>query len=154
AAYPVLNRDPAYPDPFFQRQRFGFALGGPIRRDRAFFFFDWERNDQRGVIATTLAADFAHLSRLTTSPLVGNQASLRLDGHLSNTHTAFLRYSHDGGRSFGPPVDQPNTYPSYWTHQRVWADQSMFGLTSVLRPTVVNDLRFSYFFVSSSQLPA
>jgi hypothetical protein len=33
SAYPVLLRDPANPDPFFQRQQFGTALGGPIRRD-------------------------------------------------------------------------------------------------------------------------
>src|SRR5262249_21226603 len=61
---------------------------------------------------------------------------------------------HEGSRGFGPPVNQTNTYPSYWTQQLGWADQSIFGLTSVLRPTLVNDLRFSYFFVSSSQLPA
>jgi hypothetical protein len=38
AAYPALNRDPANADPFFQRRQFGFALGGPIQRDRFFFF--------------------------------------------------------------------------------------------------------------------
>ena len=31
AAYPALQRDPNNPDPFFQRQQFGFAVGGPIR---------------------------------------------------------------------------------------------------------------------------
>src|SRR5215831_19954039 len=44
SAYPALNRDPANPDPFFQRRQFGFALGGPVRRDRVFFFGNWERN--------------------------------------------------------------------------------------------------------------
>src|SRR5262249_20876667 len=48
-AYPALNRDPANPDPFFQRRQFGGALGGPIRRDRIFYFGNWERNDQRAV---------------------------------------------------------------------------------------------------------
>jgi hypothetical protein len=48
AAYPALNREPTNPDPFFQRRQFGFALGGPIRRDRVFFFGNWERNEQRG----------------------------------------------------------------------------------------------------------
>lgn len=153
AAYPALNRDPANPDPFFQRRQFGFALGGPISRDRFFFFGNYERNEQRGVVATTLLVpEFAHLSRITPSPYFGNQLSLRLDGRLSRSHTAFIRYSHDGVRAFGPPTPQPNAYPSFWTRQPAWADQSILGLTSVFRDTLVNDLRFSYFYVSSSQV--
>ncbi len=38
AAYPALNRDQSNPDPFFQRQQFGFSLGGPIRRNQIFYF--------------------------------------------------------------------------------------------------------------------
>ncbi|MGH8247980.1 MAG: hypothetical protein ACREUU_16280, partial [Gammaproteobacteria bacterium] len=153
AAYPALKREPANPDPFFQRRQFGFALGGPIRRDRVFFFGNYERNEQRGVVATTLLTpEFAHLNRITPSPYFGNQLSLRLDGRLSNKHTGFIRYSHDGVRAFGPPTTQPNAYPSFWTRQPAWADQSILGLTSVFRDTLVNDLRFSYFYVSSSQV--
>src|SRR5262249_29788074 len=47
AAYPALKRDPTNADPFFRRQQFGFALGGPLRRDRIFYFGAWERNDQQ-----------------------------------------------------------------------------------------------------------
>ena len=54
AAYPALNRDPSHPDPFFQRRQFGLAAGGAVRRDRAFFFGSWERNEQRGAVATTI----------------------------------------------------------------------------------------------------
>ena len=154
AAYPALNRDPADPDPFFQRRQFGFALGGPIRRDRVFFFANWERNEQRGVASTTLAGDFARLSGNTSSPTFGNQATVRLDARLSDLHTAFLRHSHDGYRAFGPAITQVNASPSNWFGTLAWADQSLLGLTSVFHPTVVNDLRFSYFFVSSSTVPA
>ena len=151
SAYPALNRDPANPDPFFQRRQFGFALGGPIRRDRVFFFGNWERNEQRGVSTTTLTGDFARLSGITASPLFGDQASVRFDGLLSNRHTAFIRYSHDGTRAFGPATNQSNAYESTWLRQLAWADQSLLGLTSLLRPTLINDVRFSYFFLSSSK---
>jgi hypothetical protein len=161
AAYPALSRNPADPDPFFQRRQFGFALGGPIRRDRIFFFGNWERNEQRGVVDTNLAApDFAQLSRVTPSPLFGDQASLRLDGRISDAQTVFIRHSHDGSRAVGPitfassAIGPTNGYPSTWSRQSAWADQSLLGLTSVMRPTLVNEFRFSYFFISSSIVPA
>jgi hypothetical protein len=161
AAYPALARDPASPDPFFQRRQFGLALGGPLSRDRVFFFGNWERNEQRGVIDTNLVGpDFAHFSGVTPSPLFGDLLSFRLDGRISNTHTAFVRYSHDGSRSIGPltfasnAISLNNGMPSTWPRQLAWADQSILGLTSVFRPALVNDLRFSYFFISSSVVPA
>jgi hypothetical protein len=154
SAYPALNRDPETPDPFFQRRQFGFALGGPIRHDRLFFFGNWDRNEQRGVVSRTLVGDFAPLSGITPSPTFGNLASLRLDAALSTAHTAFLRFSHDGYRSFAPGNSQATAVPSSWFSNLNWVDQSLLGLTSVFRSTLVNDLRFSYFFISASTLPA
>ena len=154
AAYPALNREPANPDPFFQRRQYGFAIGGPIQKDRFFFFGTYERNEQRGVVSTTLLTpEFASLSRITRSPFFGNQLSVRVDGRLSSSHTGFIRYSHDGIRAYGPGTTQPTAYPSSWTRQPGWADQGIVGLTSVLSEQWVNDLRFSYFYVSSSQTP-
>jgi Carboxypeptidase regulatory-like domain len=153
AAYPALRRDPANPDPFFQRRQFGLALGGPIRGDRVFFFGSLERNEQRGVGTTTLTdPDFSHLSRITVSPFFGNQATIRLDGRLSSTHTAFLRYSHDGNHAFGASANARNAYPSSWTLQTGWTDQSLIGVTSAF-PALVNEFRFSYFYASAKQLP-
>jgi hypothetical protein len=78
---------------------------------------------------------------------------VRLDGRISAAHTVFVRHSHDGSRAFAPSPSTGNlaAYPSQWTRQVAWVDQSLLGLTSVFRPTLVNDLRFSYFFSSTSE---
>jgi hypothetical protein len=151
AAYPVLIRDPGQTNPFFQRQQFGFAVGGPVRRDRVFYFGNWERNDQRAVVGTTLLVpEFAHLSRVSRSPLVGDLFTVRLDAKITGAHSVFVRHSHDGSRAFGPASGgSPNAYPSNWNRIVTGADQSLVALTSVLRPTLVNDVRFASFIVSS-----
>jgi hypothetical protein len=161
SAYPALNRNPADPDPYFQRQQFGFASGGPIRRNRAFFFGSWERNEQRGIVDTNiLAPDFTQFSRVTPNPSTGNQATARLDLRVNDAHTGFVRFSHDGSRAVGPitfastATGPLNGYPSTWARQSAWAGQSLLAFTSVIRPALVNDLRFSYFFISSNELPS
>ena len=167
SAYPGLVRTAQNPDSFFQRRQFGVTAAGPLRKEAAFLFATFERNEQRGVIATeVLTPDFSALSRVTPSPLYVNQASVRTDFRLGNNNTALLRYSHEDlfaytttalrSTGFGSPAvtgvgSGARALPSAWTRQPAWADQILLGLTSHGRPHLVNDLRFSYFFVSSSE---
>ncbi|MCI0624818.1 MAG: carboxypeptidase-like regulatory domain-containing protein, partial [Acidobacteria bacterium] len=167
SAYPGLVRNAQNRDSFFQRRQFGITAGGPLRKEAAFFFATFERNEQRGVIATeVLTPDFSALSRITPSPLYANQASMRTDIRLGSRNTAFLRYSHEDlfaytttalrSTGFGSPAVMgvgagSRALPSAWTRQPAWADQMILGLTSQVRPHLVNDLRFSYFFGSSSE---
>ena len=152
SAYPALHRDPFNPDPFFQRRQFGVSLGGPIRKNRAFFFGAFERTEQRGVISNeVLTPEFASLSGIYPSPTYVNQGSGRADFQLAKKHSLFLRYSHEDSFSFAPAPATDATYPSAWARQPGWADQSILGLTSQLSSGLVNDVRFSYFFVSFAQ---
>jgi len=155
SAYPGLSRDASNPDPFFQRKQFGFQVGGPIRKGRAFFFTSFERNNQRGVLSVQpLTPDFAPLGGIFPSPYLGNQFNLRLDVRLNSNNNAFVRYTHDGNSLFGPFDGRNNSLPSGWSHINNWVDQSLFALTSVLSANVVNDVRLSYFFLSSPEIPA
>ncbi len=155
AAYPGLSRDPNNPNPFFHRSQFGYQLGGPIRENRVFFFTSYERNDQRGVLSIQpRSPDFATLGGVFPSPYLGNQFNLRFDVRLHPNHNGFVRYTHDGNREFAPNDGQNNALPSGWSRLTNWVDQSIGGLTSVLSPRLLNDLRFSYFFISSPETPA
>jgi len=92
----------------------------------------------------------ANLSGNYGSPYVGKTLSLRLDYRLNASTNIFARYSHDGNGGFGPNGGSP--LPSNWLRNTNWSDQSILGVTSTLKPTLVNDFRFSYAFWSNRNL--
>jgi hypothetical protein len=156
AAYPGLRRDPSNPNPFFQRRQSGYKLGGPIKKERAFFFTNFERNDQRGVLSVQpRTPEFVSAGGIFPTPYRESQFTARFDWRLHPMHTLFARYTHDGNNSFAPngAAGTSTSLPSNWSRLNNFVDQSLIALTSVLSPTVVNDLRFSYFFDSGSEAP-
>jgi Carboxypeptidase regulatory-like domain len=143
AAYPGLRRNPLSPDPFFARRNPGFWLGGPVLKDRLFFFFNFENLNQAQLF--TVQPDLPSVAGLAAnyaSPYKGKNLSARFDYRLNANHALFARYSHDGNAGFGP--NGGATMPSNWLKNTNWSDQSVFGITSSLRPTLVNDFRFNY----------
>jgi hypothetical protein len=154
SAYPSLNRDPNNPDPFFRRQQFGMSMGGPIRRDRAFFFATYERNDQHGVFSVH-PQQFPDLGGIFPSPYLADNFSARVDVRFHRNHNAFVRFTHDGNHSFAPAGGpaSPTLLPSAWSRLANKVDQSLVALTSTLSPTMINDARLSYFYVDISESP-
>jgi len=152
AAYPGLERDPLAPDPFFARRQSGLWVGGPVVKDRLFFFAAYEHNNQRGVF-TSVPTDpaFGSLARVTPSPKHDDLVNARLDYRISATHTAFVRYSHDGNNTFAPR--EVNSMPSAWESNINWADSGVFSLISAFRPTLVNEFRYSNTFLSNHNTP-
>src|SRR5262249_52438386 len=61
---------------------------------------------------------------------------------LNQKNRLFARYSHDGNAGVGPRSGLE--LPSHWLRNTNWSDQSLLGVTTVLKPTLVNDFRFSY----------
>ncbi len=153
AAYPGLARNPVNPDPFFARRNPGVTLGGPIKKDKLFFFFNYEYMNQ--VQALTIQSTdpaFFPLTGTYGSPYRGKTFSIRVDDRLSSKHSLFVRYSHDGNAGFGQSLEFGD--PSNWAHNTNWSDQSILGLTSTLTPTVVNDVRFQFNYWGNHNLQA
>lgn len=148
SAYPALRRDPFNPDPFFARRQTGFWISGPIKKDKLFFFFNLEKNNQDSVVTVQPPSTFfASLAGNYGSPYDGLQPSVRFDYRINDRHNMFLRYSHDGNKSFGPRGGA--NLPSNWLVNRNWADQSIMGVTSALSSNLVNDFRFAYHYWSN-----
>ncbi len=143
AAYPGLKRNPLSPDPFFARRNPGFWVGGPTVKDKLFFFFNYEyMNQVQAFVVQPDIPSVAGLANSFGSPYRAKTLSARFDYRLSQNHTLFARYSHDGNQGLGPNGGTP--FPSSWLKNVNWADQTAFGVTSVLRPSLVNDFHFTY----------
>ena len=151
AAYPNLVRSAVNPDPFFARRNPGFWVGGPVKKDKLFFFFNYEyMNQVQSYSVVPTIPSFSQLGGNFGSPYVGKTLSLRLDYRLNSKTNLFARYSHDGNGGFGP--NGGATLPSNWLRNTNWSDQSILGVTTAAKPTLVNDFRFSYGFWSNRNL--
>src|SRR5205807_5316001 len=94
----------------FGRTQFGGNLGGPIWKDKVFFFGDVERTDQSLQNPVALGGDFHLLSGSFNSPFTARNYLGRLDWNLKRNWTLFYRFSYDQNssvRGFNPGVYQP-----------------------------------------------
>lgn len=151
-AYPVLNRS-FVADPFFARRQSGFAIGGPIQKDKLFFFGNFEYTNQTGVfVYQPDLPSLAVFASAAPAPATSRPFGVKFDYRANEKNSFFLRYSHDGNTNqgpFGPP--EP---PSNFVKNRNWVDQFTLGFTTVLRPTLVSDLRASYSYWQNRNDPA
>jgi hypothetical protein len=145
ASYPGLQRSTANPNPFFQRKNPGVWGGGPIIKNKLFFFGSYEHMGQTSVITSQNdLPSMQPLNGIFPSPLHYNWITARFDYSLSAKHTLFLRHSHDGNKNFGPY--NGTGAPSAWVYNTNWSDQTIMGVTSTLTPTIVNDFRAQYHY--------
>jgi hypothetical protein len=153
SAYPYLARDPNAPEsPFFARRQSGYWFGGPIKKDKLFFFSSLEHINQTGVFSAFPSDPLLQaLGANSESPYHANELTERLDWRISAKHNAFLRYSHDGNNSYAPPGI--GDLPSNWNVNTNWADSGVFSLISVLTPSTANEFRYSMTYWSNSNLP-
>ena len=123
----------------FGRKQFGGDLGGPIVKDKIFFFGDVERTDQTLQNPVSLNGDFSALSGSFNSPFSSRNYLGRLDWNIKPSWTLFYRFNYDQNssvRGFNPGVYQPFQNVDHTPTHVVGTDFSI-GRTT-------NSIRFEY----------
>src|SRR5215471_8987111 len=153
AAYPNLARSTANPDPFFARRQSGFSLGGPAKKDRVFWFTNFDYTNQTTVteiaFASTVgdggnfARTFNHIGR---GALQAKLFNARMDYRVSDRHTLFVRYSEDVNHSIQLNTNNESTGAT--AHNQAY--NAVLGATSILSARLVNDLRLNYNLLTSA----
>lgn len=143
----TFNR--SLPTPAFDREQFGGSLGGPIKRDRAWWFTSVEYRDQNASIQTG-TRDFQSgtiLNSAAAAPLRDALWSTRIDDQITERNRLMLRYS------FNRSTDTAEATPSQSTPAFTAAERQnslnrfnslVADFNSVLSSTKVNDVSFHY----------
>jgi Carboxypeptidase regulatory-like domain len=153
-AYPSLGRTTVTDDPFFARRQSGFSISGPIKKDKAFFFFNLEHTNQDGVyVVQPDLPSVAGFATLIAAPYTGTPFTGRIDYNVNKKHSAFLRFSFDGNTNAGPFTAAIPTLPSNHVSNDNYVWQGLLAVTSILNPRVVNDFRFSYGYWQNRNIP-
>lgn len=105
-------------DLYFQRNNFGGNFGGPIIKDKLFFFVDAERLKQDANVPVSNSSTFAPLNGSFTSPFRDTNGIAKLDWHISDSTHLFYRFSYEQNNSIKPfvansfqPFDNVNNTP-------------------------------------------
>jgi hypothetical protein len=141
--------DRSLPTPPFDREQTGGSVGGPVKKDKAWWFTSFEFRDQNASLQTG-ARDFANDSILNASapaPLRDALWSTRFDTQITPRNNLMARYS------FNRSTDTAEATPSQTTPAFTAAERQnslnrfnslVAGLTTVLGPTRVNAFTFHY----------
>jgi hypothetical protein len=147
------------PPPDFSQHQFGFTLGGPIKRDRAFFFlaYDQQIYDEtkqadpnridpllRAWMDTAyggaLANDYGPIDRTNDA-----RAFLaKLDFRLSDKHNFSLKYNYTWSEQENGTFDYDHWARSSNGLEQDHSNAINGSLMSYLKPSLANEFRFQY----------
>ena len=155
---PSLNGQ-SYPTPDFTQHQFGFTLGGPIKKDRAFFFVAYDqqifdetkqtdinridpalRQWMDTAYAGALAGDYGAIKRTNDARAL----LAKVDFRLSPRHTASLKYNYTWSEQANGTFDVDSWARSANGLEQDHSNAINGSLISYLNSQVSNEFRFQF----------
>lgn len=126
-------------DLFFRREQFGADVGGPIVKDKVFFFMDWERTRQDLSAPVLLGGPFTSLSSSVNEPFKEHDLDGRLDWQVKPNVHAFYRYTYNINSDVVPYI--PNTFSPFLNRNH--GQDHVAGL-DITQRTITHQIRLGY----------
>jgi len=135
----------------FDREQYGATLGGPIIRNRLFFFFNYEGNNQDGS-ALHNPTESPSFAGFTPNPFDEKLLTAKIDWTVSNATTVQGRYSFDDNKQdvpFPPGsgiVPRASTSGIFESNNQLVTNRShnvIVGTTHTFTPTISNNFVFN-----------
>jgi len=148
-------------NPDFTQHQFGFTLGGPIKRDRAFFFVAYDQQiydeikqtnigridpalrawmDDPATFGGALAGDYGPIKRTNDARAL----LAKLDFRFSDRHHASLKYNYTWSEQANGTFDFNSWARSSNGLEQDHSNAVNGSLVSYLTPSVANEFRFQY----------
>lgn len=140
--FTVLNN---LEEPDANFRQYGFTIGGPIKRDRAHFFFGLERTTiDEGIAIDIPARPEFNLSTVEQTRALNT--TLRFDAQPGQNHQLAVRYIREKSPQFNQIITafgRPVTADA--AREEADVDQTLVGsYTAILTAKLLNDLRLSF----------
>lgn len=143
--------------PDFSRQQFGGSIGGPVIKEKAFFFFAFERlqEDQFVIVSQDRVRELSALRNAGVSiygltpnpatqiptPFRNDLTSARIDFAISPKNNAYLSWSENRDNTLNDQDPQDLTSSNFNKNKN---ELFSFVLNSVVSPTKLNQFVFGY----------
>jgi hypothetical protein len=140
------------PKPPFSSQQFGGTIGGPVIKDKLFFFYSYERDRENKSRVFNSSGAFPALDGTATpQPFRQNLHTARLDGRINDSTTWFARYSEQDNiraSEFFNDLEAPG--PNAGADETNKFHDAVAAVTKLFGSNKVNDFRFHYQYWQNS----